>query len=394
MAYLTVGVKDYFTGPESIYDEKDFERRFRVRRVIFNCIWEKLEGEAPFVHRTDALGKRGIYPLVRMVACFRHLAYGDGYDREDEYCRMSEDSVRNSVKAFCRLIKKHFPEYLNRNPSASEKEAIVQRNTERGFPGHFASWDCKHFSWHKCPMWLHGQHKGHAEGVTLILEAIADYNCYIMYANFGDPGSLNDINVLDKSSIVGAMIDGTFDTTITPYEINGTVRDWLYFLADGIYPDWSVFVKTYADPVDSRTKTFAKHQEGARKDVERAFGIVVQKFQILQRPLRMWSQGDAVDLLHCCVILHNMVVAHYGDEYLSQDEARVYNAEANEDDTRKWPLFGGVEVSAQTIANDGAELFASRVACFTGNMMSNVQHYKLKADLTEHIFTRYGHNYN
>ena len=162
LAYLTVGVKDYFTGPESIYDEKDFERRFRVPRVIFNCIWEKLEGEAPFVHRTDALGKRGIYPLVRMVACFRHLAYGDGYDREDEYCRMSEDSVQNSVKAFCRLIKKHFPEYLNRNPSASEKEAIVQRNTERGFPGHFASWDCKHFSWHKCPMWLHGQHKGHA----------------------------------------------------------------------------------------------------------------------------------------------------------------------------------------------------------------------------------------
>jgi hypothetical protein len=234
-------------------------------------------------------------------------------------------------------------------------------------------------------MWLQAQHKGHKEGVSLILEAIADYNCYIMYANFGDPGLLNDINVLDKSS----MIDGTFDTTTTLYKINATTRDWLYFLADGIYPDWSVFVKTYADPVDARTKTFAIHQEGARKDVERAYGIVVQKFQILQRPLRMWSQGDAVDLLHCCVILHNMVVAYYGDEYLKQEEAKAFVETTREKD-KQWPLFGGMEVSAETIANDGAELFAFCVACFTGNMISNVQHYKLKKDLTEHLYTMFG----
>jgi len=391
LAYANV-IRDYFSGPDSIYDEKDFERRFRVPRVIFNCIWEKLQGEYPFVGPVkDALGKPGIFPLVRLVACFRHIAYGDGYDREDEYCRMSEDSVRVSAKAFCRLVKKHFPEYLNRSPSEAEKQAITERNSRRGFPGHLASWDCKHFAWHKCPMWLHGQHKGHAEGVTLILEAIADYNCYLMYANFGDPGSLNDINVLDKSSIVGSMIDGSFNTTIEPYEINGRQRDWLYFLADGIYPDWSVFVKTYADPVDARTRCFSKHQEGARKDVERAFGILVQKFQILQRPLRMWNKADAVELLHCCVILHNMVVAHYGDDYLNQPDAKAY-AEATEQDDRSWPLFGRVEVSADTIKGDGAEVFALRVSCFTGNMMSRVQHHELKEDLTEHIYTLFGEN--
>jgi Plant transposon protein len=70
-----------------------------------------------------------------------------------------------------------------------------------------AAWDCKHFVWNNCPVAKQGQHKGHADGGkhTKILEAIADDSCYFWFVNFGDPGSCNDINVLDKSSIVGAL---------------------------------------------------------------------------------------------------------------------------------------------------------------------------------------------
>ena len=80
------------------------------------------------------------------------------------------------------------------------------------------------------------------------MEALVDPELFIWYFNFGTPGSLNDINVLDRSNIVASLISGTFDMKIPGYKINGTVRDWMYFLADGIYPCWSIFAESVDNP--------------------------------------------------------------------------------------------------------------------------------------------------
>ena len=82
------------------------------------------------------------------------------------------------------------------------------------------------------------------------MESIADFRRYLWYVNFGDPGSLNDLNVLDKSSIVGAMLSGKLDMKTNEYEINGTLRDWNYFQVDGISPKWAIFVNPYQDTSD------------------------------------------------------------------------------------------------------------------------------------------------
>jgi hypothetical protein len=47
-----------------------------------------------------------------------------------------------------------------------------------------------------------------------------------------------------------------------------------YYLADGIYPQWSTFVKTISAPLEAKKKHVAKVQEACRKDVECAFGIL------------------------------------------------------------------------------------------------------------------------
>jgi hypothetical protein len=172
----------------------------------------------------------------------------------------------------------------------------------------FASWDCKHFSWKNCPVALAGQHKGKGSDKTLILEAIADPDLYIWYYFFGEAGSLNDINILNKSTIVRSILDGSFNLKTEPYTINGTTRDWLYFLVDGIYPPYSIFINTFHHPQNKIEKYFATCQEACRKDIERAFGVLVQRFQILQRPLKNWLWQDIVDIMDVCIILHNMIV--------------------------------------------------------------------------------------
>jgi hypothetical protein len=53
------------------------------------------------------------------------------------------------------------------------------------------------------------------------------------------------------------------------YELNGWTFSTPYYLADGIYPDWTCFMTTISNPVGNKNKLHAKIQESNQK--ERAF---------------------------------------------------------------------------------------------------------------------------
>ena len=97
---------------------------------------------------------------------------------------------------------------------------------------------------------------------------------------FGLPGSNNDINVLARSHVFNELAEGC--TLAIHYSINGHDYTMGYYLVDGIYPQWSTFVKTISAPLEVKKKHFARVQEECRKDVECAFGIVQARFSIVR----------------------------------------------------------------------------------------------------------------
>jgi len=241
-----------------------------------------------------------------------------------------------------------------------------------------------------CPMALQGQHKSGAKpSPSLILEAICDTHLYIWFHHFGEPGSLNDINVLNKSSIVLAIFNGELDLLTTPYRINNAQRNYGYFLVDGIYPNWSIFINTYNDPQNEKETLFAKYQEGCRKDIERAFGVIVKKWQILQQPLRLWYLEDIELVLDCCIIFHNMVVENKRNNYTINDWVRnqLANANLDNDDNLAHVSLYGTNNQGQPGPNvlgpGQAALRGMRVA---SSIDDPYKHASLKADLRDHIW--------
>jgi hypothetical protein len=255
--------------------------------------------------------------------------------------------------------------------------------TARGFPGLFATWDCKHFNWKNCPVRHQGQNQGFFRwrqkddqiGIHLRPQE-APMTSELWRCSF-----LNDLIVLEKSSIVGAMIEGKLSLRIDPHEINGTVRDWMYFLIDGIYPNWAIFVKTFSCPTEVKKKKFAVRQEKIRMDIENAFGIAVSSFHALEHPICQWCIEDMHDLVHCCCILHNVIVVHRcGD--VGDSEA---TEEDNDDQKGGFALFGRDQVAAAEAHTDGVDLFAARMSAFDMRMQSQTEHFCLRNDLVEHI---------
>ncbi|XP_023748458.1 uncharacterized protein LOC111896710 [Lactuca sativa] len=99
---------------------------------------------------------------------------------------------------------------------------------------------------------------------------------------FGSPGSINDINVLNRSPIFNNIYDRSAPNS--SFQVRGTPYKYGYYLVDGIYPEYDVFVKSFTTPHASRRKKFKIAQERARKDVERAFGALKKRWFILKKP--------------------------------------------------------------------------------------------------------------
>lgn len=112
-------VSHYFSGPESLYDETDFERRFRLPRPVFNRIYEKLLGLEPFVQKYDAFTEiAGITPLCRLVAAHRQLCYGEARRRVngiEPVPTTTNISIAKTINRMAPWIEDQvFTEYLDR----------------------------------------------------------------------------------------------------------------------------------------------------------------------------------------------------------------------------------------------------------------------------------------
>ena len=83
----------------------------------------------------------------------------------------------------------------------------------------------------------------------------------------------------------------------------------MFLLVDGIYPSYSRFVKGISEPVNNRQKLYTEWQEKARKDIERAFGVLQSSFQFVTRPIHLFRIKDIAARMGSCILLHNMCVA-------------------------------------------------------------------------------------
>jgi hypothetical protein len=233
---------DYFKE-DSLYTDEQFRRRYRMPRDLFLKIMSDLENHDPFFKRkADATGRMGASSLQKCTAAMRQLAYGISADATDEYCKISETLARKSLLHFCKGICVMYSDLIFRDPTSEELDEILQGNEDRGFPGMFGSIDCMHWEWKNCPVAHSGQYAKGTHKPSIVLEAVATQDLRIWHAFFGSPGALNDLNVLDRSPLLEKLINQQFPSR--QFEINGRTYNLLYLLADGIYRDWPVFMKT------------------------------------------------------------------------------------------------------------------------------------------------------
>ncbi|XP_023742255.1 uncharacterized protein LOC111890363 [Lactuca sativa] len=281
-------VRDYF-AVDSLYDLSKFEERFRININLFLRIARDLARNYEFFQlRWDARGKRGFTTIQKCTTTLRQLAYDIAADASDEYLKMSERTGR---------------EWMLDNI------------------------DCTHWEWENCPNAWRDQFTRGDHGVpTVILEAVVSNDLWFWHAFFGMVDSNNDLNVLQASPIFNDILQGKAPEM--SYVVNGNEYKYEYYIGDEIYPEYTIFVKSYTFPADDKRKMFKLAQESARKDVEWAFGVLKQKWHIIKHLARTWDREKLSTVLTVCFILHNMIIEEEGKAICSYTTNEILNPSA------------------------------------------------------------------
>ena len=282
-----------------------------MRRSLFVKIVNDCEAASYYFKRCrSAAGIMGFSAYQNISAAMRVLTYGIPADYTDEYLRIGQDTTMESVRRFAKLVIRLYGEQYLRAPNEEDTKRLMEMNEKRGWPGMLGSLDCMHWRWKNCPKACHGMFCGKSRDATIVLEAVASQDTWIWHAFFGLPGTLNDINILNRSPLFKRLISG--DAPACNYKIMDNEYSMGYYLTDGIYPEWVTLVKSIKEkngvPLTRKEAHFTKAQEAARKDIERAFGVLQARFAIVHGPARFWDKKTLMNIMKCCVILHNMIL--------------------------------------------------------------------------------------
>eukprot|EP00934_Nitzschia_sp_Nitz4_P004032 Nitzschia sp. Nitz4//scaffold822_size987//126//812//NITZ4_009333-RA/size987-exonerate_protein2genome-gene-0.0-mRNA-1//1//CDS//3329558770//4022//frame0 len=228
---------------------------------------------------------------------------------------MSNTQARKACMEFVRTINTLYSGVYLRQPTATDLKRIelLHRSVHR-VPGMLGSLDCCHAQWKNCPKAWQGNFKGKEKHPSIVYEAVSDYNLWFWHVCFGHAGTMNDINILSRSPLMLQFEDGSFNCLetaagIVPFQVGTEEFKEMFLLVDGIYPARSRFVKAVTDPVLEHERRYTAWQEAARKDIERAFGVLQMQFKWIERPIHAFNLAEISERACACMVLHNMLVS-------------------------------------------------------------------------------------
>ena len=305
-----------YLGPTPLFNGREFETMFRVSKRRFQCLMEDIgNANIPFYSQaTDCFGKKGASFEARLLLPLKSMAYGVPSHTFMDYFSMSKTLAKDCYNNFQNtMIELYLKEYV-RVPTSEDLRAITQlHKAVHGVQGMLGSLDCMHTYWDKCPVaWQGAFSNGAKKKPSIVLEAACDYHLWFWHASYGYAGTLNDINIINPSPLPEAFINGEMaklETPVVPYKIGEEEFNQLYLLVDGIYPSFSRFVKGYKEPIGDFELALTTWQESARKDIERAFGVLQLKFQCVARPIKLRALKRIEAMVTTALILHNMCVS-------------------------------------------------------------------------------------
>lgn len=149
---------------------------------------------------------------------------------------------------------------------------------------------------------------------------MADAYAKFTYINVGCNGRISDGGVLNRSDLMN-IIKQPSKYFPSPKCIGNNRLLPYVIVADNAFPLSNNMMTPYTCPTTDKKKiVFNRRLSRARQNVERAFGILSNKFQVLQKTIKL-KENKTCTIVQCCCILHNFLIinSHWYNESCNEN---------------------------------------------------------------------------
>ena len=183
-------VDDDYLGIYPTFNDRQFERVFRVTRQIAELIFQTCtNNDGFFTDSKDATKRRSICPKVKVLMGLKLLAYGVSPSAFVDYFQMGISTGRECLKHLCFVIStdEELQEKYFRQMNRSDAMRVSDLHLEKhGVEGMLGSLDCMHVGWKKWPGRVNSKVKKNHQPLSLRLLQTTIYGFGIQHLDMPD----------------------------------------------------------------------------------------------------------------------------------------------------------------------------------------------------------------
>lgn len=192
-------------------------------------------------------------------------------------------------------------------PNSEEEWKEIEKgfNEKWNFPGCIGAIDGKHVAI-RAPMFSGSEYFNYKNSFSIILMAVVDANYCFRYIDIGAQGRHSDGGVFDHCSLRHMIEQNKLH-----------IPENLVFVGDEAFPLKSYLMRPYPRrELNTDCKIFNYRLSRARRTVENAFGILVSRFRVFEKPIAT-SVPTAVKIVKTACALHNWLQTRCDSNYFS-----------------------------------------------------------------------------
>ncbi|XP_024873223.1 uncharacterized protein LOC112455499 [Temnothorax curvispinosus] len=293
---------------ELLYEDvESFHSFFRIDPRLFNILLDKV---SPFIQKQDTIMRQCIPPSQRLFITLRYLATGESYRSLEFTTRIPTCTLSRIIPETVRVIYEVLrDEYLKIPDTEDEWNRVAEDYmTQWDVPNCIGALDGKHIQF-KVPLSQGSLYRNYKGTDSIVFLALVDANYLFLYVNVGVNGRVSDGGVFRDSNL-SRLLESPANPLNIPSNkpLPGMTEPMPYvILADVAFPLRNNILKPY--PFRNMThseRIFNYRLSMGRRVVENAFGILANRFRVLQTVIYLPVETVQSVTLACCA-LHNFI---------------------------------------------------------------------------------------
>ena len=221
---------------------------------------------------------------------------------------MSRRSIARHIDKTCQVIRDVLTPIELKPPTEDQWFQISKRFGDLwDYPFAFGAIDGKHIAI-QCPNNSGSMYYCYKGFPSIVLMAVSDADSCFIFVDCGQYGRISDAGVYQTSGLSKLLEQGKLNIPTSEFKVNTTERTIPFMLVgDEAFPLKRYLMKPYAARhLDQEKRIYNYRHSRAQRTVDYTFGILVKKFEIFQRPMRVQPE-KAILFTNTAVVLHNFI---------------------------------------------------------------------------------------